>query len=187
MDPKEDDFCGGRREEGAGAAVRAGGGAGDGGGRPPRDGDERDGAAAQGAHQGRQGAGEHAALLRPRCRTRRRRLRRVRRAGARLGVSFGTLFGFGLEFAVTPQHCDARMVIAVVRSIKNVGGWALPGPCRNNGNACSSGCNLPLPPNFVANFMTILHLGLGTWDLDVVQHMVAVRYSYICKDFWLAK
>jgi len=96
---------------------------------------------------------------------RRRRLRRVRRAGACLGVSFGTLFGFGLEVAVTPQHCDARMVIAVVRSIKNVGGWALPGPCRNNGNACSSGCNLPLPPNFVANFMTILHLGLGTWML----------------------
>jgi hypothetical protein len=29
----------------------------------------------------------------------------------RLAVSFGTLFGFGLEFAVTPQHCDARMVI----------------------------------------------------------------------------
>ncbi|ONM03367.1 Glycerophosphodiester phosphodiesterase GDPD2 [Zea mays] len=29
----------------------------------------------------------------------------------RLAVSFGTLFGFGLEFAVTPpQHCDAKMV-----------------------------------------------------------------------------
>ena len=46
MDPKEDDFCGGRWEEGAGATVRAGGGAGDGGGRPPRDGDERGGGAA---------------------------------------------------------------------------------------------------------------------------------------------
>jgi hypothetical protein len=74
--------CGGRRKEGAGAAVRAGGGAGDGGGRPPRDGDERGGGTARGALRGRQGAGEHAALLRPSRRTCCRRLRRVRRPGA---------------------------------------------------------------------------------------------------------
>lgn len=82
----------------------------------------------------------------------------------RLAVSLGTLFGFGLEFAVAPQHCDARMVGSAVRSIKNVGGWALPGPYRNNGNACSSGCNLPLPPNFVVTFMTTI---FSIWDLGL--------------------
>jgi hypothetical protein len=78
----------------------------------------------------------------------------------RLAVSFGTLFGFGLEFAVTPpQHCDAKMVL------KNVGGWAR----RNNRNACSGGCNLRLPPTS----MTILPPPVGTW-------MCSVGVSYGC-------